>query len=143
MADMSGTSVSSLHSCVPRETSTVISVPVETITKPSVKAVAPGPQTRNPQTSVRLTQMKWNGTVSHRSQRTIASRFATANATQPSSTALRLSQSVAGMANGFDRRPGPEFLAQPADADVDDIRAWIEVITPDLGEQPLAADDLP
>src|SRR5437762_9157581 len=85
--------------------------------------------------------MKWNGTVSHRSQRTIASRFATANATQPSSTALRLSQSVAGMTNGFDRRSGPELLAQPADADVDDIRAWIEVITPDLGEQPLAADD--
>src|SRR6266566_9199099 len=86
--------------------------------------------------------MKWNGTVSHRSQRTIASRFASANANQPSSTALRLSQAVAGMADGFDRRSGPELLAQPADADVDDIRAWIEVITPDLGEQPLAADDL-
>jgi hypothetical protein len=46
------------------------------------------------------------------------------------------------MANGFDRRSGPELLAQPADADVDDVRVRIEVITPDLGEQPLAADDL-
>src|SRR2546426_9036991 len=86
--------------------------------------------------------MKWNGTVSHRSQRTIASRFASANANQPSSTPLRLSQAVAGMADGFDWRSGPELLAQPADAYVDHVRAGIEVITPNLGEQPLAADDL-
>src|SRR4051794_40896277 len=86
--------------------------------------------------------MKWNGTVSQRSQRTIASRFATANANQPSSNALRLSQAVAGMADGLDRRSRPELFAQPADADVDDVRARIEVITPDLGEQPLPTDDL-
>src|SRR3954447_417204 len=46
------------------------------------------------------------------------------------------------MADRLDRRAGPEFLAQPADADVDHVRARIEVITPDLGKQPLAADDL-
>src|SRR5437588_3578455 len=86
--------------------------------------------------------MKWNGTVSQRSQRTIASRFATTNPNQPSSKALSLSQAIAGMADGLDRRTRPEFLAQPADADVDDVRARIEVITPDLGEQPLPADDL-
>src|SRR4051794_19110210 len=85
--------------------------------------------------------MKWNGTVSHRPQRSIASRFAIAKASQPSSTALRLSQAVAGMADGLDRRRGPELLAQPTDADVDHVRARIEVITPDLGEEPLAADD--
>ena len=60
----------------------------------------------------------------------------------PVSTGRLRSQAIARMANRFDRRFGPEFLAQPADADVDDIRVWIEVITPDLGEQPLAADDL-
>src|SRR2546430_16903887 len=86
--------------------------------------------------------MKWNGTVSHRSQRTIASRFATAKANQASSTPLRCSKPVTGMANRFDRRAGPELLAQPAYTDVDNIRARIEVVTPYLGEQPLAADDL-
>src|SRR6266567_5927853 len=86
--------------------------------------------------------MKWNGTFSHRCQRTIASRFATAKANQASSIPLRRSKPVASMANRFDRRAGPELLAQPADADVDDVRARIEVVTPYLGEQPLAADDL-
>src|SRR6478672_10677123 len=86
--------------------------------------------------------MKWNGTVSHRSQRTIASRFATAKTNQASSTPLRCSKPVSGMANRFDRRARPELLAQPADADVDDVRARIEVVTPDLGKQPLTADDL-
>src|SRR5256714_7809700 len=88
-----------------------------------------------------MTQMKWNGHAAHHPQRSIASRFAVGRASQPSSTALRLSQAVAGMADGLDRRRGPELLAQPTDADVDHVRARIEVITPDLGEEPLAADD--
>src|SRR5512133_3042978 len=86
--------------------------------------------------------MKWNGIVSQRSQRIIARRFASANANQASSTALRLGQSVTGMADGFDRRPGPELLAQAPDADVDDVGVRVEVIAPDLGEEALAADDL-
>src|SRR5438270_12420591 len=36
----------------------------------------------------------------------------------------------------------PELLAQSADADVDDVRARVEVVAPDLGEQALAAHDL-
>src|SRR5215212_1070398 len=86
--------------------------------------------------------MKWNGIVSHRSQPTIASRFAIANATQASSTALCRSEPIPGMANRFDRRVWTELLAEPANADVDDIRVRIEVIAPDLGEQSLAADHL-
>src|SRR5437763_480970 len=86
--------------------------------------------------------MKWNGIVSQRSQRIIASRFAIANANQASSTALRFGQAVTGMADGFDRRPGAELLAQAPDADVDDVGVGVEVVAPDLGEQPLAADHL-
>src|SRR5436190_12314243 len=86
--------------------------------------------------------MKWKGIVSQRSQRIIASRFAIANANQPSSTALRLSQAVSGMSDCLDRRTGAELVAETADADVHDVRVRIEVIAPDLGEQPLAADDL-
>src|SRR5438874_3434720 len=86
--------------------------------------------------------MKWKGIVSQRSQRIIASRFAIANANQPSSTAVRLRQAVAGMTDGLDRRIGPELLAEAADADVDDVRVGIEVIAPDLGKQPLATDHL-
>src|SRR6266487_2179266 len=86
--------------------------------------------------------MKWNGTVSHRSQLSIASRLAIANANHPSSTALRRSKPVPRMADGFDGRVRAELLPQPADADVDDVRVGIEVVTPHLGKQPLAADDL-
>src|SRR5436190_23459752 len=86
--------------------------------------------------------MKWNGMVSQRSQRIIASRFASANATQASSTALRFGQAVTGMADGVDRRSGAELLAQAPDADIDDVGVWVEVVAPDLREEPLAADHL-
>src|SRR5205823_3625552 len=86
--------------------------------------------------------MKWNGMVSQRSQRIIASRFAIANANQASSTALRFGQAVTGMADGFDRRSGAELLAQAPDADVDDVGVGVEVVAPDLREEPLAADHL-
>src|SRR5213079_1959878 len=39
-------------------------------------------------------------------------------------------------------RRGPELLAQAPDADVDDVRAWIEVVAPHVGEQLLPAADL-
>src|SRR5947208_14492859 len=86
--------------------------------------------------------MKWNGIVSQRSQRIIASRFASANASHANSTALRRSKPVTRMADRFDRRVWTKLLAQPADADIDDVRVRIEVVAPDLGEQPLAADHL-
>ena len=37
---------------------------------------------------------------------------------------------------------GTELLPQAADADLDDVRAWIEAVAPDIREQLLAADDL-
>src|SRR5919197_1716532 len=86
--------------------------------------------------------MKWNGIVSQGSQRPIATRFATANAPHPSSSALGLRKAVPRVADGLDRRLRPELLAQPPDADLDDVRARIEVVAPHLGEQALAADDL-
>src|SRR2546423_180547 len=84
--------------------------------------------------------MKWNGIVSQLRQTSIAPRFAIAKTHHAASTALR-GKAIAGMAHGLDRNPGAELLSHPADADVDDVGAGIEVIAPDLGEQALAADD--
>src|SRR5881275_504791 len=91
---------------------------------------------------VRLTQMKWNGIVSQYSQWIIPARFATANANHASSTRLRRRNSVTGMADGLDGGGGPELLAQAPDADVYDVRAGVEVVSPDLREQALAAHHL-
>src|SRR2546423_14383615 len=85
--------------------------------------------------------MKWNGIVSQLCHRHIATRFAAANATHAISSDLRRSNPVPRVANGLDR-VGAELLPQAADADVDDVRARVEVVAPDLREQALAADDL-
>src|SRR5438094_650651 len=121
--------------------SITIKVPVEAPTPASTRPVAASRQTRKPYKSVRLTQMKWNGTVSHVSQTTIATRFATANANHASSTCLPR-KAVPDRAHGLDRRVRPELLAHAAHAHLDDVGARIELVSPDLGEQPLAADDL-
>src|SRR5919201_2355062 len=86
--------------------------------------------------------MKWNGTVSQDCQMTMPTRFATANTPHASSSRLGLGKAVPRMADGLDRRLRAELLAQAADADLDDVRAGIEVVAPHLGEQALAADDL-
>src|ERR671936_2391251 len=89
--------------------------------------------------------MKWKGIVSHGSHNAIATRFATANAPHPSSSglgSLSLGKAVPRVADGLDRRLRAELLAEAADADLDDVRAGIEVVAPHLGEQALAADDL-
>jgi hypothetical protein len=46
------------------------------------------------------------------------------------------------MTDGFDGSPSAELLPQTTNADVDDVRARIEVVPPDLGEQALATYDL-
>src|SRR5438067_12494685 len=97
---------------------------------------------RKPYRSVRLIQTKWNGIVSQLGQKLIARKFAIANAPHAASGQLRRSKSITGMADGLDRCVGAEFFAQSADTDVDDIRAWIEVIAPDLRQQAFTADDL-
>src|ERR671937_1818232 len=88
--------------------------------------------------------MKWKGIVSHGSHSAIATRFATANAPHASSSPVTLSlgKAVPRVADGLDRRVRPELLAEAADAHLDDVRARVEVVAPDLGEEPLAAHDL-
>src|SRR3989440_4490418 len=106
--------------------------------------------------------MKWNGTVSQLCHRAIAARFAMAKATHAisrrkaptrrrrstgragfarASVGLRSSNPIPRVPHGLDRL-GAELLPQPADADVDDVRARVEVVAPDLGEQALATHDL-
>src|SRR2546423_2099859 len=70
----------------------------------------------------------------------MATRFAAANAAQPSSSQLRRSQAIADVPHRLDLNARPELLPQPADADIDDVRARVEVVAPDVGEQALAAD---
>src|SRR5690349_12828622 len=86
--------------------------------------------------------MTWKGIVSHAGYATIAARHASDSAPQPSSSGSGRREAVAGMAHGLDRPRGAELLPEPADADVDDVRAGIEAVTPHLREQSLAADDL-
>src|SRR4029450_7331897 len=107
--------------------------------------------------------MKGNGVVSHAGQSATAARLASANAPHASSSTLRRrlgspvmttlgpcprnrsssAEPVARMANGLDRRLLAELLAQAANADLDDVRAGIEVVAPYLREKALTADDRP
>src|SRR5919197_5429610 len=114
------------------------------MTKASTPSIGPTRHTRKPYRSVRLTQMKWKGIVSHGSHSAIATRFATANAPHASSSpvSLSLGKAVPRVADGLDRRGRPELLAQAPHTDFDDVRARVEVVAPDLGEETLAAHDL-
>src|SRR5690348_6441362 len=73
----------------------------------------------------------------------MAATFAIANSTHHVSTERLRSQAIADMADRLDRGIRAQLPAQPADADVDDVRTRIEAVAPDVGEQPLAADHLP
>ena len=46
------------------------------------------------------------------------------------------------MADGCNRRGRAKLLAQASHAHVDDVRTRVEVIAPDVGEQPLPAQHL-
>src|SRR5437773_6510372 len=59
--------------------------PVAAITNASTVSVGRVLQTRNPYSTVRLTQMKWNGTVSHEGMSSIAARLTNENSTQATS----------------------------------------------------------
>src|SRR2546423_4894457 len=87
--------------------------------------------------------MKWKGTVSHDCHTNMPTRFATANRPHPISSRLSLNKPVPRVADGLNRRFRAELLAQAADADLDDVRARVELVAPDLGQQALAAHDLP
>ena len=85
MAAMSGTSVISSNGCVPRVTSNAMSDAVDAMTAARVQTVGPTLQTRKPYRIVRLTQMKWKGTVSHVGKVIMPARFAKANRPQATS----------------------------------------------------------
>src|SRR5207302_1083630 len=86
--------------------------------------------------------MKWKGMVSQLGHSSIAARFAAANANHASSTELRRSESITAMSHRLDGSVLAELLPEPPDADLDDVRARIEVVAPDVREQPLPAHDL-
>src|SRR2546423_15658551 len=99
---------------------------------------------------VKLTQMKWNGTVSQSGHSHMARRFRAANKPQATltTTGRWAGQSersarcklVALSAHRFDRLL-PQLRPQPADVHVHDVRSRLEGIAPDRGEQPLLRHD--
>src|SRR5580765_1163397 len=122
-----------------------MNTPVVTITTPSTVKVGLVRQTRKPYRTVRLTQMKWNGTVSHEGMRSIAARLATENRTQATSIhRSRFGHSSASgriepVSNPTDRgdRVRTELRAEAANVDVDHVGPRIEVVAPDRRQQPL------
>src|SRR5207302_1841374 len=139
---MSGTSNSSPQSCSPLYASERMLAPVARITTDRTDHIAREDQTRTPYTSVRLIQTKWNGIVSQLGQAIIATQFAAAKTAHPASSGLRRSQPITRMSHGLDRCLGPELLPQSAHADLDDVRARVEVVAPHLGEQLLQRERL-
>src|SRR5512132_258295 len=121
-----------------------MNAPVVSITTASTVKVGLVRQTRKPYRTVRLTQMKWNGTVSHEEMMSIAARLASENSTQ--ATSIHRSRfghsSVSGriepVSHPTDRgdRVWTELRAEAANVDIDHVRSGVEVVTPDRREQP-------
>src|SRR5438046_827980 len=159
MAAMSGTSVSSATDSAPRATSTPMAAPVVAMTAPSTASVGRGAQVRNPYTSVKLIQMKWNGTVSQPANAKIATRLTAENTAHPASSRAGRNGQLSLMAN----RPSPpmrparppsavgklialtayrldqaeaELGPQAPHAHVDHVGARVEVVSPHAGQQP-------
>src|SRR3982074_3238452 len=86
--------------------------------------------------------MKWNGTVSQFGQASIAARFATANAAHAASIGSGRCEAISRVANRLDRCVVSKLLPQAPHAYLDDVRPWVEVVSPDLREQALATDHL-
>src|SRR4029453_14909038 len=95
---------------------------------------------------VRLTQIKWKGTVSHRGTRAMATRLAAAKASQATSTqpeaSARCRRSLDGgsiaLTSHRHDRVGAQLGPEPADVDVHHIGARVEVVVPNRrGEPPL------
>src|ERR1022692_3195853 len=86
MAAISGTSFSSSTVWAPRQTSQPMAANVVTTTTPSTHRVGLMAQTRKPYSSVRLIQMKWNGTVSQCAKITIDARLIREKTNQAAST---------------------------------------------------------
>ena len=129
IADISGTSErSSPQSCVPSKAS-ARSTTGRRRDAPALRTSARDSRRRVRLQGVELTQMKWNGILSfpssaaqghHRGE--VRDRGCKDNLEAPRPQKARNPHS-----HRLDWRPGAEFLSQPADAGLDDIRAWIEV----------------
>src|SRR3990170_4549631 len=93
--------------------------------------------------SARLTQTLWNGIVSQSLMKNIRATFTRAKRPHAaSSQCLRARRvAVAHIANRFDE-VASQLPAQATDVDVDHVRARVERVSPDCGEQLLAGADL-
>src|SRR6476620_2632725 len=122
-----------------------MNAPVVSITTASTVKVGLVRQTRKPYRTVRLTQMKWNGTVSHAGRMRRAATSATENSTQATSIhRARFGHSSASgriepISHPTDRgdRVRTELRAEAANVDVDHVGPRVEVVTPDRRQQPL------
>src|SRR4249920_531054 len=120
-----------------------MSAPVIAITSARTAIVGRVRQTRNPYRMVRLTQMKWNGTVSHSGTRSMAARFARVNSPHatsidrtplgPSGRSRRI-DAIPHSSIGQDRR-GAELGPKPADVHVDHVGPRVEVVAPHRRQQ--------
>src|SRR5690242_9480461 len=86
--------------------------------------------------------MKWNGIVSQLGVSSIAMRLSTANRAQRASMRLSRSQAVTHIANGFDRGLRSQLAPEPANRYIHHVGARVEVVSPDMGEELLAAHHL-
>src|SRR5579862_2385217 len=161
IAAISGTSVSSAAGSDPRITSSPMPAAVVAMTAPSTHSVGAVAQVRNPYSSVKLIQMKWNGIVSQPGNTRIAARLIaektahaassnpgrkgqlslTANLPNPDHglTGAELSGSAPGelislTAHRLDEAEA-ELGPQAPHAHVDDVRAGVEVVPPDRRQQ--------
>src|SRR2546423_7512388 len=107
-----------------------MSEPVATMTAARVQTVGFTLHTRKPYRTVRLTQMKWKGTVSQVGKVTMPTRLATANAPHARSIQYALngqrpsSESIdpISLAPNGDQRVGPQLGSEPSHVDVDHVR---------------------
>src|SRR2546428_12006102 len=100
---------------------------------------------------VRLTQMKWKGTVSQVAKTSMPRRLAIAKIAQamsihgsPRTGHAQRSGRVNPIplaAYRFDRLAA-DLGSQPAYVDVDDVGAWVKAVAPDGGEDPVFAERL-
>ena len=131
IAAISGTSVSSSTPGWYPPATVQIAPPVATITTARTTAVVPLRQTRKPYSNVRLTQMKWNGTVSQSGIMVIAMRFATAkpprdvDQSRQGQTERSRHEPIPDAAHGGDHLVA-ELAPGAADVDVHDVGPRIE-----------------
>src|SRR5262245_19340175 len=144
MAAISGTSASSSGTgpstlCV---TAQKIANPVVTHTRLSTSTVDRSDQRRMAYTSVKLTQMKWNGIVSHRPMRKMVTRLMRAK--QPQATSIQRLRNVEPIANVSHRLDDAisQLGSQPTNVDINHIAAVGEAQPPHVPHELLPRADI-